>query len=77
MVESETMAQLSRMSIQMGGAFALIGIALLYLYIAISDAANTTKVLWASGLSLGVAVIFMSIWVLARDAAKQREAHRK
>jgi len=73
MVEPEAMSQLSKMSIQMGGVFAVIGIGLLYLYIAISDVSSTTKVLWASGLSLGVAVVFMSIWAIARDAARQRE----
>jgi len=64
---------LSKMSIQMAGAFAVLGIALLYLYIAISDAASTTKVLWASALSLGVAFVFLIVWTFARDVVRQRE----
>lgn len=79
MVEIETVSQVSRMSIQMAGVFAVVGIGLMYLYIAISDVANTTKVLWASALSLGVAFTFLVIWTIARDTVRQREreAQRK
>ena len=61
------------MSIQLTGVFTVIGTALLYLYIAISDAANQTKVLWASGLTLSLAFIFLVVWTLARDWNKPRE----
>lgn len=77
MVEKETMSQISNMSIRMAGVFAVVGVALMYLYIAISDVPDTTKVLWASGLSLGVAVTFLIIWNLARDYVKPREQPKK
>jgi len=77
MVEKETAAQVSGMSIQMAGIFAVIGVGLMYIYIAIADVPDTTKVLWASGLSLGVAFTFLMIWVLARDSVKQRESQKK
>ena len=72
MVEKETAVQVSRMSIQMAGVFAVIGVGLMYLYIAIAEVPDTTKLLWASGLSLGVAFTFLVIWTLARDMSKQR-----
>ncbi|HJX04567.1 MAG TPA: hypothetical protein VJ489_01980 [Thermoplasmata archaeon] len=77
MVEKETAAQVSRMSIQMAGIFAVIGVALMYLYIAIADVPDTTKVLLASGLSLGVAFTFLIIWTFARDLVKPREPQKK
>ena len=77
MVEKETAVQVSKMSIQMAGLFAVIGVALLYLYIGIADVPETTKVLWSSGLSIGVAFIFLIIWVFAKDLVKQREAQKK
>lgn len=79
MVEAETAAQLSKVSIQLSAVFTVVGIALLYLAIAISDASNEIKVLWASGLSLGVAFLFLVIWTMARDAVRshERELRRK
>jgi len=77
MVEKETAAQLSKMSIQMAGIFAVIGVGLMYLYIAIAEVPDTTKILWASGLSLGVAFIFLIIWTFARDLVRQRDSQKK
>ena len=77
MVEKETAAQASKMSIQMAGVFAVVGVGLMYLYIAIAEVPDTTKVLWASGLSLGVAFTFLVIWTFARDLVKQRDSQRK
>jgi len=77
MVEKETATQVSKMSIQMAGVFTVIGVALMYLYIGIADVPDTTKVLWASGLSLGVAFTFLIIWVFARDLLKQRELQKR
>jgi len=77
MVEKETATQVSGMSIWMAGVFAVIGVSLMYVYIAISDVPDTTKVLWASGLSLGVAFTFLIIWTLARDYVRQRESAKK
>lgn len=73
MVDSGIAAQASKMSIQLTGAFTVLGTGLLYLYIAISDVDNQTKVLWASVLSLVLAVIFLIIWSLAKDLAKPKE----
>jgi hypothetical protein len=73
MVESATAVQVSKMSIQMAGVFTVLGIGLLYVYIAMADVSNGTKLLWASGLSLGMAFAFLIIWSLARDAIRQRE----
>lgn len=77
MVEKESVAQVSKMSIQMAGIFTVIDVALMYLYIAIADVPDTTKVLWASGLSLGVAFSFLIIWIFARDLLRQRESQKK
>lgn len=77
MVEKETAAQASKMSIQMAGVFAVVGVGLMYLYIAIAEVPDTTKVLWASGLSLGVAFTFLVIWTFARDLVKQRDSQKK
>ncbi len=77
MVEKETAAQLSKMSIQMAGIFAVIGVGLMYLYIAIAEVPDTTKILWASGLSLGVAFTFLIIWTFARDLVRQRDSQKK
>jgi uncharacterized protein with GYD domain len=77
MVEKETAAQLSKMSIQMAGVFAVIGVGLMYLYIAIAEVPDTTKILWASGLSLGVAFTFLIIWTFARDLVRQRDSQKK
>lgn len=73
MVESGTAAQVAKMSIQLTGVFTVAGTALLYLYIAISGASNQTKVLWASGLTLCLAFIFLIVWTLARDWTNPRE----
>jgi positive regulator of sigma E activity len=77
MVEKETAVQVSGMSIQMAGVFALIGVALMYLYIGIAEVPSTVKVLWASGLSLGVAFTFLVIWTFARDFVRQREMQKQ
>ena len=77
MVEKETAAQVSKLSIQMTGIFAVVGVGLMYLYIAIAEVPDTTKVLWASGLSIGMAVTFLITWNLARDFAGPRELPRK
>ncbi len=59
--------------------FAVIGVALLYLAIAISDASETVKIIWASGLSLTMAFTFLIIWSMARDSmrVREREARRR
>ena len=76
MVEKETAVQVSKMSIQMAGVFAVVGVALMYLYISIAEVPDTTKVLWASGLSLGVAVTFLIIWTFSRDLTKPRDSQK-
>ncbi len=70
MANSGASAQVAKMSIQLVAVFTLIGTALLYLYIAISEESSQTKVLWASGLTLTLAFIFLVVWTLARDWAK-------
>jgi hypothetical protein len=65
------------MAIMFTAVFTVVGIGLLYLYIAIADVPNETKILWASGLSLGVAVTSLIVWTLSRDFGKSREAQRK
>jgi hypothetical protein len=79
MVEVETVCGLSKLSIWLSGTFAVVSIGLLYLYIGITDASSPQKVLWAAGLSIAVAFIFLISWVLARDVvrAKEREMKRK
>lgn len=72
MVKPETIEQTSSMSIRMAGVFAFIGVGLLYLYIALTDASLELKVLWASVLSLGVAFTFLVIWTLACDALREK-----
>jgi len=73
MVEMETAVQVSKLSIQLSAAFAVIGVGLLYLAIAISDAPLETKILWASALSMGVALAFAIVWTMARDSLRARE----
>lgn len=73
MVETGKVAQVSEMSVFLTGIFTVVGVGLLYLYIAISDAPNDIKVLWASGLSLGLAFIFLIVWTMARDMFRPRE----
>ncbi len=79
MVEVGTAAEVSRLSMQMSVLFAVIGVGLLYLAIAISDASNEVKVIWASGLSLTVAFVFLVIWSTVRDSmqSRERELRRK
>jgi membrane protein CcdC involved in cytochrome C biogenesis len=74
-----TAAQVSKMSMMFSAAFAVIGIGLLYLAIMISDASDETKVIWASGLSLAVAFVFLLVWSMAKDSIKtyERELKRK
>jgi hypothetical protein len=73
MTESDTAAQISKVAIQLSTAFAVVGIGLLYLYILISPAPDTVKVLWASGLSIAVALTFLIIWTIARDVMKESD----
>jgi len=77
MVEAGTVAEVSNISIRFSAAFAIIGIGLLYLYIAISDVSSQIKVLWASGLSIAVAAVFLVIWTIARDVLRDRERELK
>lgn len=79
MVEVKTASEVSRISIQLSAIFAVVGVGLLYLAIAISDASETLKIIWASGLSLTVAFVFLMIWTMARDTirAAEREQRRK
>ena len=51
----------------------MAGIGLLYLYILMSSAPGTVKVLWASGLSIAVALTFLVIWTIARDIMKEND----
>lgn len=77
MVEPGTVAEVSNLSIRFSAVFAIIGIGLLYLYIAISDVSSQVKVLWASGLSIAVAAVFLVIWTIARDVLRDRERELK
>ena len=79
MVEVQTASEVSRISIQLSAVFAVVGVALLYLAIAISDASETMKIIWASGLSLTVAFVFLIIWTMAKDTlrAVEREQRRR
>jgi hypothetical protein len=79
MVEIGTVSELSKVSIRISAAFAIVGVGLLYIYIGVTDASNPVKVLWSAALSLGVAVVFLIAWTMARDALKtyEREAKRK
>ncbi|OGS42072.1 MAG: hypothetical protein A3K67_00640 [Euryarchaeota archaeon RBG_16_62_10] len=61
------------MSIQLAGAFAVVGVGLLYLYIAVSEVSDQTKILQAGGLSIVVAFVFLIVWALARDYVPQPE----
>jgi hypothetical protein len=73
MADTGTAAQLSKVAIQLSAAFAVVGIGLLYVYIMISSAPETMKVLWASGLSIAVALTFLVIWTIARDVMKEND----
>ncbi len=73
MAETETASQVSRLSIWLSLGFALVGVGLLYLAIAIANASVGMKILWASGLSLAVAFTFAIVWTMARDAMRTIE----
>lgn len=73
MVEVETATHVCRISIQLSAAFAVIGVGLLYLAIAISGAPLEMKIIWASALSMAVALAFAIVWTMARDAIRTRE----
>jgi len=79
MVEVQTANEVSKLSIQLSAVFSVVGVALLYVAIMISDASATMKIIWASGLSLTVAFVFLLIWTMARDTmrAVEREQKRK
>jgi membrane protein CcdC involved in cytochrome C biogenesis len=61
------------LSIWLSGAFAVISIGLLYLYIGMTDASAPQKVLWAAGLSIAVAFVFLISWSIARDVLREKE----
>jgi membrane protein CcdC involved in cytochrome C biogenesis len=73
MVEIGTVSGISKLSIWLSGAFAVLSIGLLYLYIAMTDASASQKVLWAAGLSIAVAFIFLVSWTMARDVVREKE----
>ena len=73
MVEVGTVAGISQLSIWLSGTFAVISIGLLYLYIAMTDASAPQKVLWAAGLSIAVAFVFLISWSIARDVLREKE----
>lgn len=77
MVEVQTANEVSNMSIRLSAAFAVVGVALLYLAIAISDASMTMKIIWASGLSMTVAFVFLIIWTMAKDTMRSVERDQK
>ena len=78
-MEVGTVSEISKLSIRISAAFAVIGVGLLYVYIAVTDASTPTKVLWSAALSLGVAIIFLIAWTMARDTLRtyEREAKRR
>ena len=77
MVEVGTVSEISKMAVKLSAAFSVIGIGLLYLYIAVTDASMPTKVLWSATLSLGVAMIFVITWAIARDVIRSYERELK
>jgi peptidoglycan/LPS O-acetylase OafA/YrhL len=77
MVEVGTVSEVSKMSIRLSAAFSVIGVALLYLYIAVTDASLPTKVLWSATLSLGVAMVFIVVWTIARDVVRNHEREER
>lgn len=74
-----TAVQVSKMSMIFSSAFAVLGIGLLYMAIMMSEASDEMKVLWASGLSLAVAFVFLMVWTMAKDSIRtyEREMRRK
>ena len=77
MVETRTISEITSISIRLSAVFAVIGIGLMYMYIAVTDASMPTKVLWSSALSIGVAFTFLVVWSIARDSLRQREREVK
>jgi len=77
MVEVGTVSEISKIAVRLSAAFSVIGIGLLYLYIAVTDASMPTKVLWSATLSLGVAMIFVVTWTIARDVIRNYERELK
>ncbi|MCJ7606981.1 MAG: hypothetical protein MUO94_03945 [Thermoplasmata archaeon] len=77
MVEIGTVSEIAKISIRFSAAFAVLGIGLTYLYIGLTDASNPMKVLWAAGLSLGVAVAFLIMWTMSRDIIRDRDRELK
>ena len=77
MVEVGTVSEISTMAVRLSAAFSVIGVGLLYLYIVVTDASTATKVLWSATLSLGVAMIFVVIWTIARDVVRNYERDLK
>lgn len=77
MVQKETICEVTNISIRLSAAAAVLGIGLLYVYIAVSDASVQTKVLWSAVLSLGVALVSIIIWSMARDATIAAEIQQK
>lgn len=77
MVEHGTVAGISKLSIWISGAFAVISIGLMYLYIAMTDASASQKILWAAGLSIAVAFVFLISWTVARDVLREKEREIK
>lgn len=73
MVEVGTVSEVAKVSIRLSAAFSVIGVGLLYLYIAVTDASLPTKVLWSATLSLGVAMVFIVTWTIARDVMRNYE----
>lgn len=72
-------ATLARLSARLVQLFTAIGIGLLYLYIALSDATAASKVFWLSLLSIGVALLFLIVYWATRDVLRteQREQLRR
>lgn len=73
MVEVGTVSGISKLSIWLSGAFAVVSIGLLYMYIAMTDASSSQKVLWSAGLSMAVAFVFLVSWTIARDVVREKE----
>jgi hypothetical protein len=73
MVEVGTVAGISKLSIWLSGAFAVVSIALLYMYIMMTEASAPQKVLWSAGLSIVVAFVFLVSWTVARDVVREKE----
>ena len=77
MVEGRSKASVSGMAIQLSLVFGILGVGLLYLAILISDASNLMKIVWASGLSLGVATAILLVRAMLMDVETQRELEQK